>query len=520
VTFSRNVADGSRIEAERFDLGGEGVAYHDTTVGNSGGQLRLNEDVDIGTNSDGGSPSYSIGWIANGEWLHYTVDVTAGTYDISARVASNNSNPGSISLKIGDGTSFTELGVFDVNPTGGWDTWQTLTLNGIDLNSHAGTGKVLRLEMVGGNFNLNWIEFNSTAVASTVVTRGVGYGGATAAYGQDAIDTSKEAYRFLPGTSTTTANYTNYTQGLNRVMVELANSQPATLTIADFDFRVGNTNDPANWTLLDSNSVIPLPTIINGTRNSSTGVQRFTLVWPGGKIKNQWLQVTVKANSNTGLPTDDVFYFGNQVADVYGVTAPGNRVVVNAIDTIQIRANQNSAPNSVGINHVYDIDRNGAVNSLDTILARANQASGGGLLMLTAPAQPQTASRVSPSSPPSLTTTPAVLPTRFGSEVPPRAAAEVIIETSPVTWVLPMEKTAVRTTTVEDPSHRREQQPLAEQRTTTAARDLLFTETDLVHPLTDSFEKGLRIAPAKTQTKVQTIDQTFAKLTNLWHKFD
>ena len=51
-------------EAEKFDNGGEGVAYHDTTAGNAGGQYR-STDVDIRAASSGG---YNVGWIAAGEW--------------------------------------------------------------------------------------------------------------------------------------------------------------------------------------------------------------------------------------------------------------------------------------------------------------------------------------------------------------------------------------------------------------------------------------------------------------------
>lgn len=234
---------------------------------------------------------------------------------------------------------------------------------------------------------------------SAVAGRWLAYGGATASYGQDAIDTTKSAYLFLPGTSATAANYTNYTRGLNRVLVDLANSQQMTLSANDFEFHVGNTNDPNSWTKLDGQSAIPLPTIVNGTRNASTGLQRFTLQWLGDDtIKNQWLKVTVKATVNTELAADDVFYFGNQIADVFGTTTAGNKVVVNAIDTIQIRANQNSAPNSVGVGHAYDIDRNGSVNAIDTILARAHQASGGGLYMLWAPAESSSATSFASAS--------------------------------------------------------------------------------------------------------------------------
>ncbi len=40
------------LEAENFDFGGEGVAYHDNTPGNQGGQYRLSEDVDLIVSTD------------------------------------------------------------------------------------------------------------------------------------------------------------------------------------------------------------------------------------------------------------------------------------------------------------------------------------------------------------------------------------------------------------------------------------------------------------------------------------
>src|SRR6266852_3106731 len=73
------------IQAEDFDEGGEGVAYHDTTPGNSGGQYR-GTDVDIELCANGG---YDLGWTAPGEWLNYTVNVAApGSYTVQLQVAS------------------------------------------------------------------------------------------------------------------------------------------------------------------------------------------------------------------------------------------------------------------------------------------------------------------------------------------------------------------------------------------------------------------------------------------------
>jgi hypothetical protein len=73
------------IQAENFDLGGEGKAYHDATPGNSGGSYRTDVDVDIVPGAGG----YVINDFQTGEWLKYTINVTqAGTYMLEANVSS------------------------------------------------------------------------------------------------------------------------------------------------------------------------------------------------------------------------------------------------------------------------------------------------------------------------------------------------------------------------------------------------------------------------------------------------
>src|SRR5262249_1883469 len=64
------------IEAENFDLGGQNLAYSDTTPGNTGGVYRVTEDVDIQATTDTGG-GYNVGWTKAGEWLKYTVNVAA-----------------------------------------------------------------------------------------------------------------------------------------------------------------------------------------------------------------------------------------------------------------------------------------------------------------------------------------------------------------------------------------------------------------------------------------------------------
>src|SRR6185295_7937852 len=110
-----------QINAETFDNGGEGVAYHDTSSGNNGGQARAT-DVDIERASEGG---YDIGWISAGEWVNYTVNVAAaGSYDLQFRVATAT---GASMRAIFAGSSSVSATVA-IPATGGWQNWATVTV--------------------------------------------------------------------------------------------------------------------------------------------------------------------------------------------------------------------------------------------------------------------------------------------------------------------------------------------------------------------------------------------------------
>ncbi|CAM9882538.1 unnamed protein product, partial [Laminaria digitata] len=63
------------IQAAEFDLGGEGVAYSDSTAGNIQGAFRPDEDVDINYRTAPGA-GYNVAFFTAGEWMRYTVDVT------------------------------------------------------------------------------------------------------------------------------------------------------------------------------------------------------------------------------------------------------------------------------------------------------------------------------------------------------------------------------------------------------------------------------------------------------------
>jgi predicted amidohydrolase len=143
-----------RVQAENFDHGGQGLAYADSTAGNSGGQYRQTDvDLEITTDSGGG---YDVGWMRPAEWLNYTVTVaTAGTYIIRARVAAPA--PGGTFHVESQGVDRT--GPLIIPNTGGWQNWVTITAT---ASLPAGQ-QVLRLVAdssgATGTFgNINWLE--------------------------------------------------------------------------------------------------------------------------------------------------------------------------------------------------------------------------------------------------------------------------------------------------------------------------------------------------------------------------
>lgn len=164
----RQVADGAIIQFEDYDEGGEGKAYHDTTATGFGDHAR-GGSVDGGTSA--GAVGERIGSVADGEWLEYTVDVTAGTYYATVRYASGASNTGDLRLLIGDGPdgeNFTELVTFDLQNTGSFNTWADLTIPGVTLTE--GSGKVLRFEVDGALFDLDYFQFTTAPPTNTPPT--------------------------------------------------------------------------------------------------------------------------------------------------------------------------------------------------------------------------------------------------------------------------------------------------------------------------------------------------------------
>lgn len=148
------------IQAEDFDNGGEGVAYHDSGSGNIGGQYR-NTDVDIERSNDVGG-GYNVGWMEAAEWLKYSINVgTAGSYTIEARIASNG---GGARFHVEfDGVDKT--GLLTAPNTGNYQVYQTVTKSGVSLNAGPQVMRVV-MDSVGPNgasINLNHLKIGTAS---------------------------------------------------------------------------------------------------------------------------------------------------------------------------------------------------------------------------------------------------------------------------------------------------------------------------------------------------------------------
>jgi hypothetical protein len=121
------------IEAEDFDEGGEGVAFHDTDTQNQEKKEPPYRQTSVDLEwREAASGKFDLGWTWPGEWLIYTVDVKeAGTYRIDMQGACQGAG-GTFHLEF-DGKDLS--GPITVPDTGGWQNLKPFTHQGIQLKA-------------------------------------------------------------------------------------------------------------------------------------------------------------------------------------------------------------------------------------------------------------------------------------------------------------------------------------------------------------------------------------------------
>lgn len=157
------------VQAEEYDLGGQNVAYFDTSAGNVFGAFRT-EDMDVGAIPAGG---HHIGFLADGEWAEYTVSVGAtAAYTVTLRYASDYAGATSFRL-LQDGVALTTQTLTKTSVTAG--DWHNYVNKTFTVNLTAGT-RVLRVEFTQGAWNFDSLSFaqQTTCTAPTITTQPAG----------------------------------------------------------------------------------------------------------------------------------------------------------------------------------------------------------------------------------------------------------------------------------------------------------------------------------------------------------
>ncbi len=137
------------VEAENYDVAGQGFSYFDNNSDNKGGAYR-EDGVDIEAAGD----NYVVGYTEAGEWLKYSVNVAEdGMYSITAKVSTASDTKGFM-LYI-DGEEILED--YTIEATGeDWKTYKVIEVGKSKL--YAGDHE-LKLQIVGNYVNVDWVKF-------------------------------------------------------------------------------------------------------------------------------------------------------------------------------------------------------------------------------------------------------------------------------------------------------------------------------------------------------------------------
>lgn len=154
------------IQAENFDTGADGLAYHDTDANDQGntGYRADRPGVDI-VNGNGG---YALGYTSAGEWVEYTVDIKKpGAYLYRAWASSGAANSG-FSLSLNENGELTEFARINVPQTGNnsWDIYKTID-GKCSVNFTEGR-HIIRLTITGSNCNIDKFELTPFEITDRV----------------------------------------------------------------------------------------------------------------------------------------------------------------------------------------------------------------------------------------------------------------------------------------------------------------------------------------------------------------
>jgi hypothetical protein len=167
LPFKSGVTIPGKIVATDYDMGPEGLAYHDTVYDDEAGKgpagvtwnsgwYGRDDGVDVGSCSDPGTP-IKVGWNDAGEWQRHTVTCTPGNYTLQIRYGGGTSG-GQLHVAV-NGTNVS--GTVALPSTGGYGTYSTYSVNNVPVIA-SGTG-VVEIGCDAPGYDLVWIQFLAAA---------------------------------------------------------------------------------------------------------------------------------------------------------------------------------------------------------------------------------------------------------------------------------------------------------------------------------------------------------------------
>jgi len=368
------------------NLHGTGVKFSVPTV--------FNGMVYLGTGGGSGSGGYTLGTI-DGYGLNLTyLDSNSAYFSAPTGLSGSYVLKSGMQLTWNNNSSLAN--VFEIDRSTNGSNWSVLTyvangstgyldstasqtgtyyyrvraVSGANVTAYSNTLEILPTPAVANEYMFYYgsSAFDGSATSPTSLDQN--------AIAQNANGTDKTA--LLPGGTATFSNVSSYINGINGILIDFAN-EPAgvTFSASDFQFNVGNNSTPSGW------AAGPAPSAV-ATWTGTNGDTFADIVWPNGTIRDEWLQVTVKADANTHLAANDVFYFGSLVAATGAsvtTTSTGQVLQVTSADVEQTEFNL-SEQSTVPISDLYDFDRNGQVTSTDVEYAEFNLTEQSGLELI------------------------------------------------------------------------------------------------------------------------------------------
>jgi nitrous oxidase accessory protein NosD len=342
--------DGAPIQAEDYNHGAEGIGYHDTTAGNSGGRYRTGERMDVEASTDTGG-GFDVSSVVAGEWLNYNVNLSAtGAYSIDFRVANGQTTAGKFHLEV-DGVNVT--GSLNVPPTGGWQTWTTVTASNINLT--AGAHKLRLVMDTNGNGatvgNFNWFKLTTTASPVPSAPTGLAVGAVTTS--QIALSWTNTAANATGVKVQRSTDGTTFNTVTTLAATATSYSDSGLSAATKYYYRVLATNasgdsSPSNVVNATTAAVAQPPSAPSGLAVGTVTASQISVSWTntasnatGVKVQRSpdgttfttltTLAATATSYTDSGLAASTKYYYRVLATNAVGDSGPSN--VVNATTT-------------------------------------------------------------------------------------------------------------------------------------------------------------------------------------------